>query len=341
MVYIHPLSSEEKEKLQKMTRQQIGRVAQRARAILLSNHGYTVQEIAFILERSDKTIRRWLRQYESDGCDGLFSQPRAGRPPTIDEKVKGTIELDMAKSPSECGYLAAFWTVGLLCLHLIKTLKIKVSKSTVRRTLHGLDYAFRRPRIAPHSSDPEAEAKMEHISKTMTEAPKNSVCLYEDESTFRLLPLIRSMWMKVGQQLRIVVPSGWNKCFRVFGALNFHTGNWHYSICEKARSGEFIAFLSDLLHAYPGQFIYLILDNGSIHHSKETQKWLSLHPRIQLLYLPKRSPQLNPVEKVWWACKDAVAANRYLSMARLKGACHDFFADVSPDDLLRLTSLAA
>ena len=175
----------------------------------------------------------------------------------------------------------------------------------------------------------------------MTEAPKNSVVLYEDESTFRLLPLIRSMWMKVGQQLRIVVPSGWNKCFHVFGALNLHTGQWHYSIFHKARSGEFIIFLRELLHSYPGQFIYLILDNGSIHHSVETQKWLSLHPRIQLLYLPKRSPQLNPVEKVWWACKDAVASNRYLSMARLKQACHDFFADVSADDLLRLTSLAA
>ena len=279
----------------------------------------------------------------------MLDKPRAGRPPTVDEKVKRKIEGDMAKSPSEFGYLAAFWTVGLLCLHLIKTLKIKVSKSTVRRSLHALDYAFRRPRIAPNPSDPEAEAKIEHIRKTMTEAPKNSVVLYEDESTFRLLPLIRSMWsptlrpggMKVGQQLRIVVPSGWNKCFHVFGALNLHTGQWHYSIFHKARSGEFIIFLRELLHSYPGQFIYLILDNGSIHHSVETQKWLSLHPRIQLLYLPKRSPQLNPVEKVWWACKDAVASNRYLSMARLKQACHDFFADVSADDLLRLTSLAA
>jgi len=182
---------------------------------------------------------------------------------------------------------------------------------------------------------------MEHIRKTMTETPQNAVFLYEDESTFRLLPLIRSMWMKVGQQLRIVVPSGWNKCFRVFGALNLSTKSWHYSIFSKARSGEFIAFLSQLLQTYPKEFIYLILDNSSIHHSQETQKWLLLHPRIQLLYLPKRSPQLNPVEKIWWACKNAVAANRYLSMARLKQACHDFFADISADDLLRLTSLAA
>ena len=185
MIFVHPLSPDEKEHLQNMTQRQIGRVAQRARAILLSNHGYTIQEIAFILERSDKTIRRWIRQYESTGCDGLLDQRRAGRP--VDEKVKKAIELQMTKSPHECGYLAAFWTVSLLCLHLIRTLRIKVSKSTIRRSLHALDYAFGRPRIAPNPSDEQAEAKVEHIRKTMTEAPKNAVFLYEDESTFRLL----------------------------------------------------------------------------------------------------------------------------------------------------------
>lgn len=165
----------------------------------------------------------------------------------------------MVKSPSEFGYLAAFWTVGLLCLHLIKTLKIKISKSTVRRSLHAFSYAFGRPRIAPNPSDPEAEAKMGHISKTMKEAPKNSVFLYEDESTFRLLPLIRSMWMKVGQQLRIVVPSGWNKCFRVFGALNLHTGRWQYSI-----------FDHEALNLSPFSVSYCML----IHYSLSTSSWI-------------------------------------------------------------------
>ena len=122
MVSVHPLSSEEEETLKQMTQQQIGRIAQRAHAILFSNRGYSMQEIAFILERSDKTIRRWISQYESNGCDGLLDKPRSGRPATINEIVKEKIEVDMAKSPSEFGYLAAFWTVGLLCLHLARAI---------------------------------------------------------------------------------------------------------------------------------------------------------------------------------------------------------------------------
>ena len=341
MVYVHSLSDEEKRRLKQMTRQQVGRVAERARMILLSNRGYTIQQIAETLECSVKTIRSWLSRYEAEGYDGLLDEPRTGRPGIVDEEVKTAIEKDMKKLPSDLGYIAAFWTVGLLCMHLVKTLGIKVSKSTVRRCLHGLDYAFNRPRIAPNPNDPKAGIKIHNIVQTIANAPKNAVFLCEDESTFRLLPLIRSMWMKVGQQLRIVVPSGWNKCFRVFGALNIRTGEWHYRIFDKACSSQFISFLGDLLHAYPGSPIYVILDNSSIHHSQETEAWLSLHPRIKLLPLPKRSPQMNPVEKIWWKCKDFAAANRYLSMERLKQACRDFFASRSPDDLLRLTSLAA
>jgi hypothetical protein len=59
------------------------------------------------------------------------------------------------------------------------------------------------------------------------------------------------MWVKVGQQLQIVVPSGWSECFCVFGALNIRTGAGHYAIFDKACSGQFISFLSDLLEAYP------------------------------------------------------------------------------------------
>ena len=46
MVYVHPLSDSEKKELRQMTRKQVGRVAERARMILLSDQKRSVQEIA-------------------------------------------------------------------------------------------------------------------------------------------------------------------------------------------------------------------------------------------------------------------------------------------------------
>ena len=211
MVYVHSLCDSEKKELKQMTRKQVGRVSERARMILLSDQGRSIQYISATFGCSDKTVRDWISRYESEGCNGLLDKPRTGRPSTVDETVQTAIDRDMKKTPSDFGYLAAFWTVGLLCIHLMKTLSVKVSNSTVRRCLHTLGYAFNRPRISPDSNDPEASVKLHDMAYAMVNAPKNAVFLCEDESTFRLLPVIRSMWMKVGQQLRIVVPSGWNQ----------------------------------------------------------------------------------------------------------------------------------
>lgn len=86
---------------------------------------------------------------------------------------------------------------------------------------------------------------------------ENGVILYHDETTFRLLPLIRRMWMKIGEPVRIITPSGWNRSFSVFGALNAKTGQFVTAFFEKANSESFIAFLEPLLVTSPTQHLFL------------------------------------------------------------------------------------
>ena len=70
------------------------------------------------------------------------------------------------------------------------------------------------------------------------------------------------------------------------------------------------------------------MDNGSIHKSKLTRRWLANHPRFQVLYLPAYSGHdTNPVEKVWWALKAECAANQmYPSREAVQEAIHAFFS---------------
>ena len=76
MVYVHPLSDSEKKELRQMTRKQVGRVAERARMILLSGQERSVPEIAATFGCSDKTVRDWISRYETEGCSGLLDKPR-------------------------------------------------------------------------------------------------------------------------------------------------------------------------------------------------------------------------------------------------------------------------
>ena len=68
------------------------------------------------------------------------------------------------------------------------------------------------------------------------------------------------------------------------------------------------------------------------------QQWLAAHSRLVLLYLPTYSGhRLNPVEKVWWALKGNIAANRaFRNLAELDAAIHGYFADFPPARVLAL-----
>lgn len=76
---------------------------------------------------------------------------------------------------------------------------------------------------------------------------------------------------------------------------------------KKADVAAFIRFLQDILTAYPSGKIALILDNSRIHHATDLQPFLKKRPRLQLVFLPPYSPNLNPVEGLWmWLKADVV-----------------------------------
>ena len=231
-----------------------------------------------------------------------------------------------------------FWTVVLLQTHLLLGLGLKVSRSSVRRLLHQLSYVWRRPRhVLP--KDPETASKMRQICATLLAAPANAVVLCLDECDIHLMPLLRAMWMKLGQQADVPTP-GQNRKRSIFGAMELESGALHYAITMSKKAVDFIAFLEQLTSAYPGLPLYLVLDNASIHHAKVVQAWLEEHPEVHLLFLPAYSGhRFNPIEKVWWHLKQQVAANRlHGSIEALVNAVDQYFASRTPAEILKLAA---
>ena len=133
---------------------------------------------------------------------------------------------------------------------------------------------------------------------------------------------------------------GTNRKRSIFGAFELGSGNWTYVTTERKRAVEFIVFLEQVLSAYPGKLVLMVLDNASIHKAKVVEQWLKEHPHLELLYLPTYSGHTeNPVEKVWWRLKGHVAANRlHGSIDSLVAAVHDFFASFTPEAALQLAA---
>lgn len=338
MVFVRSLSEAERATLKLQARRAVGRVAERIRVILLSSRGYTVPEIARIFECDEATVREWIGRFEAEGLPGLKDRPRGGRPLCADAAAQERLRRTVQAGPQGAGYRGGTWTVLLLQIHLVAVQGVTLSCASVRRLLLRLNFRWRRPKLVL-PKDPLAAAKMQHILERVLKAPAEAVLLCLDECDIHLLPVLRSMWMPCGEQAQVMSP-GKNRKRGIFGALSPETGLWHYRIEEKKTALAFLAFLEELLVAYPSEPLLLVLDNASIHTAKVVQEWLEAHPRVELLFLPSYAGHReNPVEKIWWHLKQQVAANRlYDDVDALTAAVKRFFDGFTPEAALQLAA---
>ena len=189
------------------------------------------------------------------------------------------------QDPERSGYLATFWTIAMLALALTEKLHVALSLSTIRQALHQAQLAWGRPRLAmPAKTDPEKAPKQWAIAQAVIEAGPAAAVLYADESRIELLPLIRAMWHRVGEQIRVPTP-GSNQVRNLFGALNIRTGQWTYLVREHMYKEDFVAFLEHLLSVYATGPIILIVDNYSSHTAGLVKDWLAEHSRLATVLL--------------------------------------------------------
>ena len=137
-------------------------------------------------------------------------------------------------------------------------------------------------------------------------APRTAL-LAQDETDLLLLPPLRAGWARRGQPAPVAI-SGQNARRTVFGSLNLRTGHALWLAQRHKRAENFQAFLKRIHAHYRGWPVALLLDENSAHTAQGSRR-LAQALGIQLLWLPKRSPHLNPVEHLWRDAKGVVCAN--------------------------------
>jgi transposase len=323
------LTDEQRQELQRASRQAVGRVALRAQMVLLCGRGYTVPQVAQVHDCGEDVVRLWLRRYRAHGVAGLADEPRSGRPPK-GRLAAEIVDTQAGQSPECSGHARAYWTVATLTAFLLCRFRLALSRSSVRRHLRAKGWRWARPRLAPaRKHDPEAPAKRAALAGAQRAVADGlGTLLYLDECDLHLLPTIRAMWMK-GPRLRIPTP-GTNAKRAFFGALDAASGCWHWADHGRKLAIHFVAFLDQLAGAYPTGTLYLAMDNVAAHHAKVVQRWLAAHPRVQVLWLPKYAAhEANPAERIWGLLKTDVAANRLAgTIEALVASAHRFFHDL-------------
>jgi DDE superfamily endonuclease len=136
--------------------------------------------------------------------------------------------------------------------------------------------------------------------------PARSVVLAQDETDLLLFPSLRAGWSKRGAAAEVWL-SGRNARRVIFGALNLRTGMRLLVPRPKGRSADFQAFLEEVRWHYRGWHVALLLDEDPCHTAKASRQAAE---GMTLLWLPKRSPKLNPMDTLWGQGKDVISVNK-------------------------------
>jgi len=99
----------------------------------------------------------------------------------------------------------------------------------------------------------------------------------------------------------------------LFGCVEPKTGKVVISVEDKGNTLSFFRFIGKTIKSFDGRKIVMVVDNVKYHHAKRLIPILHKYKdKIELVYLPAYSPDLNPIERIWWYMRKKISHNRYL-----------------------------
>ncbi len=121
------------------------------------------------------------------------------------------------------------------------------------------------------------------------------------------------MWAEKGKQPSIDQKQRKRERVTLFGCIEPLTGIVLADKADKGNTQSFFSFLLRVVKQYDGRKVVMVLDNVPYHHAKRLNPILERYKhRLELVYLPPYSPDLNPIERVWWYMRKKITHNRYL-----------------------------
>jgi len=313
-------------------------VYRRALTLLKVDRGIPIVEIARDLLLPTSTIYRWLIAYVQTRDIASLADGRhenRTRPKFWSDEAERVLGQALQTSPDALGYKAVNWTVPLLCAYIEKVCGQKPSDRQVRQRLPQLDYVWKRPRHAlPETKSPRVQRRLRLIRKKVRALPSGCAKLFEDETDLHLFPPLRAGWFLRGKPATVSI-SGENAKRTVFGTLNVETGERNFVARDRACAADFQALLRLVREENGGRKVVMLLD-GASRHTAYASEDLAAELDIELIWLPVRCANINPMDRLWRWGKEKICANKqYLSIDYQADRFIEYLLGLSPQEALR------
>ena len=287
-------------------RQKNANLRVRLLAIIMIARETGIDNIAQILGKSKLTIKNWFNIYITKGIEALNVYNYIPNKPKLSkDQISEIINWVRKNNPSTCKEISD---------KIKENYSIKYSIEGVRVLLkrHGL--TFSRPKTIPGNPPSEEEQKkfIEKYHDMRNNSEDGTVVLFGDGMHLVHQSVPGFCWFDP-KEPKIIQTNTGRRRLNILGAYNPETGSLvHLTGEENCNAEKFIEFLTLLLKVYnKSPKIILILDNATYFKAEIVREWLKDNQKIELIFLPPYSPNLNLIERLWRFVKNKIVKNTY------------------------------
>lgn len=308
-------------------------IRKRMDAIYWTSQGVSRQEIARHSGVHRNSVKNYVKQYNKGGLEALKCFNYKGSTSVLCGH-RLTLETYFQEHPPRTAKEASA-KIEVLTGQVL-------SVAEVRRFMHQMGMKPRKTGHIPGKANPEAQQKF--LNKTLmpliNQAQAGECHLFfMDAAHFVLMPYVGILWCF--SRLFVKAAPGRNR-INVLGALNFVTRKMETIINTTYVNAQTVAaLLNKIAGLYADKPIYLILDNARYQHC-DYIKELAQSLKIQLVFLPPYSPNLNLIERIWRHIKkDVLGATYFDSMSKFQHAINQAILDINhnPDTRVKINTL--
>lgn len=274
----------------------------RQQAIRLREQGKRFVDIAAYLGVHRNTVSDWWQQYRQEGSVALQQQKRGnklGKGRTLRHCEEASIQqLIREHFPDELEIDSALWTRQAVQSLIAQVCGVKMPIRTVGEYLKRWGFTPQKPLHRAYEQDAkvvEAWLKTEYPAIEQRAKQEGIEIAWGDESGLRSDAQVGRGYAPIGQTPEIQLST--QRVSVNYIASISNQGKVRFMLyTQKLTAQVFITFMERLMQERERKLIWIV-DRHPVHRSNSVQQWLGEHnDKIEMIYLPSYSPQLNPVE---------------------------------------------
>jgi transposase len=271
------------------------RESMRAHAILLVKEGKSISEVAEIFFVDEDTVRNWVDKWNEE--QKVKDAPRSGASLKLTKEIEmEIIQLVEENNPQIHGMFTTTWDCNELRIYLQEKYFLKISNEQIRKLLKRNKFNWRKLNYKFVNADEEKRNAFLSDFKEFHDDISQTTLIFQDEMASKLHPNKGYIWTREEKPF-IETECSHEKTY-IIGGVSPMSGETFTLTNEKFNSLVFIQYLKLLLENIEGE-ITIVQDNSPVHHSKIVNQFFDNNLRLNRIFLPEYSPDLNPKENFW------------------------------------------